>query len=164
VATDEDHFTLEQLKLISDQYHRILEQAGEIVAMFDQYTDAGGRDLGTHTLMLDRLARAGIQLSFFARTALDPTLHDTATEAIARALDTCPDPEIPAKRAAVHERIAMATLTTTWMAGWHHLVTPADWPDGLAELVVQAVRCAPGVNASGDIDDIDLDNLGPVTS
>ena len=147
--------------MLGGQCHNILEQATEILDMFNQYTHAGGRDLATHTLILDRLARAGMQLAFHSRMALDPTLHHTATTAITKALDARPDPEIPTNRAAVHERIAMATLTTTWMAGWHHLLTPDDWPDSLADLVVQAVRSAPGVNASGDIDDIDLGNHRP---
>ncbi len=55
-------------------------------------------------------------------------------------------------------KLAMSTLTLTWVSGWH-LITPDDWPDDLPRVVLEAVRSAPSINDYERVDELNLDDL-----
>jgi hypothetical protein len=57
-------------------------------------------------------------------------------------------------REHLHQRVAAAVLSTVWFAGEHHLIEAEDWPEDLPDVVLGAVRQAPGIN-----DDPTMHNL-----
>lgn len=157
--TDElDDFTEDQLILMIERFSESIKEAGELLKMFIRYSRAGGRDAATFTLILDRMAREATKLALFSRTPLDPDVHNRALAAVSTAAQRAPI-EVSETRGQIHEQLAMSTLTLTWMSGWHHLITPDDWPDDLPRVVLEAVRSAPSINDYEGVDELNLDDL-----
>ena len=51
--------------------------------------------------------------------------------------------------------MASSVLATVYYAGWHHLVEVEDWPDKLADVVLDAVRHAPRINGDAALESLD---------
>lgn len=153
-----DDFTEHQLLMLIESFTASIKETSELVKAFIEYTRAGGRDVETFTLILDRLAREGTKLTMFGRTPLDLEIRDRALAAVVTAAERDPI-DVSETRKEIYESLAMSTLTLTWMSGLHHFVEPDDWPDDLARVVLEAVRSAPRITDYDGLDDLNLDHL-----
>ncbi|MFG2986152.1 hypothetical protein ACGFYQ_33710 [Streptomyces sp. NPDC048258] len=155
----EGELTDEQAALLLQSFTETLNEAGQIAAMLSKYLAAGGRDWETYERLLDHWARQGLKMVHAGRGALRPELARLSAKQIEQAAGITG--REGGMREHVHQRVAAAVLSTVWFAGEHHLIEAEDWPEDLPDVVLTAVRQAPGIN-----DDPTMRNLrdtgGPV--
>jgi hypothetical protein len=143
-----------QVSLLVEQF---TSQAKRILDMFNKYADAGGRDWASYERIFDHLSREGMKLVQYSHSALDPEQQERARRAVAAAAERTPGPT--GQCGAIHQKVASSVLATVYYAGWHHLVEVEDWPDKLADVVLDAVRRAPRINDDAAMRS--LDRNGP---
>jgi hypothetical protein len=136
--------TDEQAALLLKSFTETITEAGEIAAMLSKYVAAGGRDWETYERILDHWARQGLKMVHAGRGALRPELGPLSAKQIEQAAGiTGRDGGM---REHLHQTMAAAVLSTVWFAGEHHLIEAEDWPEDLPDIVLSAVRQAPGIN------------------
>jgi hypothetical protein len=145
--------TVGQVELLLQELGAQAARINEILDLMTRLAGAGGRDWEDYERVLDGLAREGVKLMMYARSALHPELQQRALTELAEAAR--PSSPLDGTREAVHHKMAMALLVAVWFVGEHHLVDVADWPPELASAVLGAVRRAARIN-----DDPMWDNLG----
>ncbi|MEU7228876.1 hypothetical protein [Streptomyces chrestomyceticus] len=140
----EGELTDEQAALLLKSFTETIAEAGQIADLLAQYVAAGGRDWETYERMLDHWARQGLRMVHAGRGAVRPELDRVSAKQIEQAAG------VTAREGGMwehlHQRVAAAVLSTVWFAGEHHLIEAEDWPEDLPDLVLSAVRQAPGIN------------------
>ena len=144
--------TSEQVAVLVDRLTAMYRELSEVIDMMGRYAAAGGRDYETWDRILDGIGRSSTRLMQYSGDPIHPDWHDAARQAITAAGGvTVRDGLLPE---AAHRTLAQAVLTTVWRAGAHFLISPADWPDLLPEVVLGAVRRAPLVNGDALMRDL----------
>lgn len=136
--------TDEQAALLLQSFTETITEAGQIAEMLSKYVAAGGRDWETYERLLDHWARQGLKMVHAARGALRPELGRLSAKQITEAAGVTG--REGGMRENLHQTVAAAVLSTVWFAGEHHLVEAEDWPEDLPDIVLSAVRQAPGIN------------------
>lgn len=136
--------TDKQAALLLQSFTETITEAGEIAAMLSKYVAAGGRDWETYERLLDHWARQGLKMVHTGRGALRPELGPLSAKQIEQAAGTTG--REGGMREHLHQTMAAAVLSTVWHAGEHHLIEAEDWPENLPDVVLSAVRQAPGIN------------------
>lgn len=110
-SDDLHEFTDDQLAMMIEHFDDSVKELSDLLRMFVKYSQAGGRDIETFTLILDRIAREGIKLSMCSRVPLDAGSHNRAAAVVAAAAAGSPI-ETSENRRRIHEEIAASALTT----------------------------------------------------
>ncbi|ALV39222.1 hypothetical protein [Streptomyces sp. CdTB01] len=135
--------TDEQAALLLKSFTETLTEAGQIAARLSQYVTVGVRDWESYERLLDHWARQGLEMVHAGRGAIRPELGRISAQLIEQAAGLTGGEG--GMREHLHQQIAAAVLSTVWYAGEHHLIEAADWPGDLPEVVLAAVRQAPGL-------------------
>lgn len=142
---DRPDLTDKQAALLAEEFGRRAAKVTEIADLLTRYVDAGGRDRETFDRLLSGLSHEGMGIMNYCVAPWFPDMPQRAAEALAEAAGVTPAQG--GMRESLQQQAALGLLTTVWIVGEHHLVRPEDWPDGLAAVVLGAIRRAPRINA-----------------